>query len=209
MTRPVQHRSHTLTQTADGNWSWWGSKGGAHMPTPSVDTYGCTDQLTYILRESVWLSVCVALYVCWHAHWTKDDLLTGDSMEHIEEETYSVGPSPSSQRQTLGSLPPPLMSSAGALYSWRQAPHTLCIKPGCRASSPASFPHEWLPYCHILYRYCWQVTQSYWLVVGELTIAEGGRMPVNVGCKALMVHILKGTFIITWDLFSCSFGHYI
>lgn len=26
MTRPVQHRSCTLTQTADGNWSWWGKQ---------------------------------------------------------------------------------------------------------------------------------------------------------------------------------------
>lgn len=86
-----------------------GSEGGAHMPTPSVDTYGHRDQHTctyweseraYVSSFSVCARVCVgwwvAVCVYWcpwviTAHWTEDNLLIGDSMEHIDETTCSVG----------------------------------------------------------------------------------------------------------------------
>lgn len=118
------------------------------------------------MSARVWGSVCVLKAA--GARWTEDDLLIGDSMEHIEEEA----PFSPSAAESFGSLPPPLTSSAGALCSWMQAPHTGRIKPGCSASSSASLPYEWLPYCHILYNYCWQVTQTHWFEHGELTISE-------------------------------------
>lgn len=157
---------------------WWklvlvGSKGGAHMPAPSVDTYGHRDQHTCTYWEWEYVCVCVWQYVFIGAHWTEDDLLIGDSMVHIDQETCSVGLSLSVLQKTLGFLPPPFTSSAGALCSWSRALYTHCIKPGCGASSPASLPHECLLYCYILYTDCdsWQVIQSQWL-----TITKGGRV---------------------------------
>lgn len=45
----------TLIQTVDVNWSWWGSIGGADVPTPSVDAYGHRDQHTCTHWERVCL----------------------------------------------------------------------------------------------------------------------------------------------------------
>lgn len=153
-----------------------------HLLWTHMDAGISTHVHTERARECVRVGASVCLLTAADARWTEDDLLMGDSMEHIEKETCSVGLSLSS-----GCLPPPLTSSAGALCCWRKAPHTHCIKPGCSASSPASLPHEWLPYCHILYGYCWQVTQSHWLEHGELTITKGGGVLVSVGSKAAMV----------------------
>ena len=129
------------------------------------------------VRVRVWCTVC--LLTAANAQWTEDDLLIGDSMEHIEEETCSAGLSLSLLQKVLDLFHLPSRPQL-ALCAVGGKPHThTASKPGCSASSPASLPHEWLPYCNIVYGYCWQVTQSHWLKHGELTIASGGGIPAG------------------------------
>lgn len=138
------------------------------------------------------------------AHWTEDDLLIGDSMEHIEEEDLLRGLFSLSAAETswISSTSPHVLSWCSlqleaSLISTQYQTRLECFLP-------ASLPHEWLPYCQILYGYCWQVTQSHWLVHGELTIAEGGAV--------MVAHILKiksGLYFaaLLWFYFlCCHFG---
>lgn len=123
------------------------------------------------------------------AHWAEDDLLMGDSMEHIEGEICLGGFSVLVQKN-----------------SWMSAtsPHVLSWCSLQLETSPMHTPYQtWLQHflsCFIitwmvailLYGYGWQVSQSLWLEHGELTIATGAGISVLVAEKAVKVfHILK------------------
>lgn len=140
------------------------------------------------------------------AHWTEDDLLIGDSMEHIEEEDLLRGLFSLSAAETswISSTSPHVLSWCSlqleaSLISTQYQTRLECFLP-------ASLPHEWLPYCQILYGYCWQVTQSHWLVHGELTIAEGGAVMV-----AHILRVKSGLYFaaLLWFYFlCCHFGQW-
>lgn len=137
MTRPVRHRSHALTQTADGNWCGWGSRGGAHMSAPSVNTYGCRDQHLCTCWKCV--SVCVhTSCVCLLTHTHADCSLGqgwssyGDSMGHVEGEFLLHGPL-SCCRSPLDHFHLPSWPKLVLSAAWRML-HTHWVKLVCSAS---------------------------------------------------------------------------
>lgn len=90
------------------------------------------------------------------AHWAEDDLLTGDSMEHIEEGRPARR---ASSFFSLGCFPSSPMSSN---LQFGGCPSHTESKQAAELPSPASLPHEWLPYCCMLYGYCWNSESLAW-----------------------------------------------
>lgn len=134
------------------------------MPTPSVDAYGHRDQhtRTHTERESVFIDARTCL------------LLTGLKMIFLWVTVWSIqrwggGPCFCSLQKTLGPLPPPLISSAGAVCGWRQALHRHFVKEGCDASSSALLPHQWLPYIALCFKATVGNSLSHWF---QITTAE-------------------------------------